>query len=226
MLAAGKVLPVRGWPQSQWLAVQDIRSVQAVTVVGVATPVSPHRLAARTLVRDALRHTLAGLLDQPAAAIALVSRPGQAIALDSPRVHLGLSVGHAPGLSLAAIGRGAGVGVDVMCIEDGVEAHSDWLCVARDYLGPQATARLQATSAAQCPVAFGQAWTRFEAGLKCLGRALTEWSPQLEQQLATCQIWPLDFARNPRGTGATDGNFLGSIAVRTAVRPTLHPAER
>jgi len=198
------------------LAVQDMRSVQAVTVVSVATPVTPHRTAARALVRNALQQTLGVFLDQPAASVALVSRPGEGITVDSPRVGLSLSLSHAPGLSIAALCRGACVGVDVVRQGNGIEDDPDWVRVAYDYLGPQATASLQAASAAEVPAAFAQAWTRFEAGLKCLGLAMTEWSPQLEEQLATCQIWALDFAEHPSGSLAAGGHFHGAVAVRTA----------
>ena len=198
------------------LAVQDIRSAQAVTVISVATPATPHRSSARALVRTALQHTLGSLLDQPAASVALVSRPGEGIALDSSRGRVGLSLGHAPGLSIAAICRGACVGIDLMRLEDGVENDPNGLRVAYDYLGPQATALLQTTPAADFPVAFAQAWTRFEACLKCLGLALTEWSPALGVQLATCRVWCLSFPGQPSASLATDGHFIGAVAVRTA----------
>lgn len=220
MLPVGQVLTVRGWPLGQSLAVQDIRSVQAVAFVGVATPVTTDRTVARTLVRHAVRQTLGEFLDQPAASVALVSRPGEALAVDSSPVPLGLSLSHAPGLSIAAICRGAGVGIDVMHLQVGVEANPDWAHVARDYLGPQVTTVLHATSAAERAVAFVTAWTRFEACLKCLGLALTEWSPALEKLLATCQVSTLDFAENLSGSPAVDGIFLGSVAVRRqSVRP-------
>ncbi|WP_295952780.1 4'-phosphopantetheinyl transferase superfamily protein [Rhodoferax sp.] len=226
MLPATQVLAVRSGPHSLPVALQDIRSVQALTVVGVATPVTTQRTVARGLVRDALRQTLGAFLDQPAASIALVSPPSQAIAVDAPRERLGLSVSHAPGLSLAAIAQGARVGVDVVRIENAAEAYPDWLCVARDYLGPQATAWLQATPATDCPVAFMQAWTQFEACLKCLGLGLTEWSPQLGAQLATCQVWALDFGANHSGPVATDGHFIGSVAVQAPALRSVHPAQR
>lgn len=216
MQPAQKILPVRGWPQSRSLALQDIRSIQAVTVISVATPVNGNRTSARTRVRDALRQTLGVFLDQPAASVALVSRPGQAIAVDSSLVRLGLSLSHAPGLSIAAIFRGARVGIDLMRLEDGIEGDPDWLRVARDYLGPQVTAVLQASSSAESPVAFVMAWTRFEACLKCLGLALTEWSPALAKQLATCRVLTLDFAGSDSRSQAIDGNFFGSVAMPMA----------
>lgn len=225
-LPAGTVQAVREWPQEQACAVQDVHSAQGITVISVATPVTTDRIDARALVRNALRQTLGAFLGQPAASIALVSQPGRAIAVDAAPVRLGVSVSHAPGLSLAALARGAHIGVDVMRRQDGVEAHADWLRVARDYLGPQAAARLQATSTAACPVAFVLAWTQLEAGLKCLGLALTEWSPQLGAQLATCQVWTLDFAHSPAGALATSGHFLGSVAVRTHAMGDFRPLYR
>ena len=192
----------------------------------VTTPDSTDRLAARALVRTALCQTLGAFLGQPAASVHLVSRPGQAIAVDSPRCPFGLSLSHAPGLSLAAMGQGVCVGIDVVRMDDGVAADAGWLGVARDYLGPQVTAWLQATTPAECPVAFARAWTRLEAGLKCLGLGLTEWSPALGQQLATCQVRALDFAGHRRASPTTDGHFLGAIAMRTADRFAAAPSLR
>lgn len=226
MRPVAPVVAVRGCPQGLPWALRDMRSVRALTVISVPTPDTTDRTWARKLVRDALQQTLGALLGQPAASVALVSRPGEAIAVDSPLMPLGLSVSHAPELSIAAICRNASVGIDLMRLQDGMEADANWLGVARDYLGPHVAAGLQVTAPADYPVAFTQAWTRFEAGLKCLGLALTEWSPELAQQLATCQTWALDFAANPGGLVAVEGNFVGSVAVRAQALPPLHPLHR
>ncbi|MEP6588187.1 MAG: 4'-phosphopantetheinyl transferase superfamily protein [Polaromonas sp.] len=207
MLHSQKLMLVHAWPQGMQAAVDELRSFQALTVISVATPATAKRLLARDLVRTALRETLAVFLDQPAASVKLVSYPGQAIRVDFPLAHLNVSVSHAPGLSLAAIGRGAGagIGVDVMPVDRVDEEMPDWADVALDYLGPTVTGLLQRTSPAQRPVAFAQAWTRFEAGLKCLGLALTEWTPVLAQQLAACRVMAL----------ALPENCCGAIALNT-----------
>ena len=194
MPVAAKVLAVRGWPQDLSLAVQDLRSDQAVTVIGVATPMTTDRTLARALVRDAVARTLEAALDLPTGSVKLVSQPGEAIAVETLPGVFGLSLSHAPGWSIAAIGRGARVGVDLMRIEDGIEGDPDWMRLAHDYLGAQVTAVLQATAPAKRAVAFAKAWTRLEACLKCLGLALTEWSPALETQLTACQVMTLDLS--------------------------------
>ena len=213
------LVPVRAWPHSLAATLHDLRSVRALTVIGVATPDSTDRTLARALVRTALCETLAAFLDRPAASITLVSQPGQAIAVKAP-IPLSLSLSHAAGVSVAALHRGLDVGIDVMRLEDGVAATLDWLRVARDYLGPDVTARLQATSAAECPAAFVQAWTRLEACLKCLGLGLTEWSPALAAQLAICRVTALDFPDRDRtalaAAGSTASNVVGSIAERAS----------
>lgn len=193
MSFASKALAVRGWPQDLSAAVQDLRSDQAVTVIGVATPMTTDRTLARALVRDAVARTLEAALDQPAGSVKLVSRPGEAVAVEA-LPGFGLSLSHAPGWSIAAIGRGACVGVDLMRIEDCIDGDPDWVRLAHDYLGPQVTAVLQATAPAERAVAFAKAWTRLEACLKCLGLALTEWSPSLETQLTSCQVMTLDLS--------------------------------
>ena len=194
MSFAGKALAVRSWPQDLSAAVQDLRSDQAVTVIGVASPVTTDRTLARALVRDAVARTLQAALDLPAGSVKLVSRPGEAVEVEVfPGGH-GLSLSHAPGWSIAAISRGACVGVDLMRIEDGIGGDPDWVCLAHDYLGAQVTAVLQATAPAERAVAFAKAWTRLEACLKCLGLALTEWSPALEKQLTACKVVTLDLS--------------------------------
>lgn len=193
---------VRAWPQDVLLAVQELRSAQALTVISVPTPLTTNRVMARSLIRTALRGTLGALLDQPAASIALVSHPGEPIRVNSAPVCLCLSISHSPGLSVAAIYRGVSIGTDVMHIEAGRPEQPDWINVARDYLGPQVTALLQTTPSSNLPVAFAQAWTRFEACLKCLGLAVTEWSPELGAQLASCRVGTLDLPDNYVGTVA------------------------
>ena len=71
-------------------AVDELRDCQAMTVISVATPATDERSLARALIRAALRETMAMFLDQPVASIALVTRPGQAIGVDSrlARLHV------------------------------------------------------------------------------------------------------------------------------------------
>ena len=197
---------VHAWPQRLQLAVDELRSERAWTVISVPTPATTNRTLARGLIRAALRETLAAFLDQPAASITLVARPGQAIWVDSPLARLQVSVSHLPGLSVAAIGRGAALGVDVMDIAQGAQEMPDWARVALDYLGPTVASALQRLPPLQRPAAFAQAWTRFEACLKCLGCGLTEWTPVLQQQLATCRVMPLALPDNLRGAIAINAS--------------------
>jgi 4'-phosphopantetheinyl transferase len=213
MLPKAKALTVRSWPQHQPLAVQDVRSAKALTVISVMTPVIPCRMSARVLLREALCQTLGEVLGQPAGSVKLASQPGEAIEMVSLPGCPDLSLSHAPGLSIASICRGAKVGVDLMRIEDGVASDPDWVRVARDYLGPQVTALLLTTPLAECSVEFVKAWTRFEASLKCLGIALTEWSPELDKQLTACHVVTLDFDKIYSGSHAIVGNYFGSVAV-------------
>ena len=64
---------------------------------------------------------------------------------------------------------GGRIGVDVMAVESFPEM-SD---VARNYLGPTTTARIQ--YAANPARVFASAWTMREATLKCYKHSLTEW---------------------------------------------------
>ena len=213
MQPARELVTVHAWPQHQWLAVQALRSAQAMTVISIATPATENRRVARSLVRSALREVLAVLLGQPAASIVLVSPHGHAIQVDSPICRLSLSISHSPGLSVAAICQGAAIGIDVMQIEAVSQGQTEWMRLAADYLGPRLTAKLLSTPPATFQSVFVQAWTDFEAALKCLGLDLTEWSPELASRLASCRVKALDLP----------DNYCGSIA--TAAGDTRRPRD-
>ncbi|CAM3744196.1 4'-phosphopantetheinyl transferase superfamily protein [Polaromonas hydrogenivorans] len=180
-------------------AVDALGSWQALTVISVAMPATTDRSLARELVRTALCETLVAYLGPTAASLKLVSCPGQALRLDCHVAQLSVSLSHAPGFSLAAIGRQGRIGVDVMAADRAVEAMPDWADVARDYLGPAVTAWLQGLSPVRRPLAFAQAWTRLEACLKCQAMALTEWTPAVALQLAPCSVSALALPENYRG---------------------------
>lgn len=209
MRPARELVAVHAWPQDLSLALQALRSVRAMAVISVPTPATENRMLARQLVRSALRETLAVLLDQPAASVALLSPPGAAIQVHSTPFQLGLSISHSPGMSVAALCRGAAIGTDVMRVDASTHGHSDVMRLACDYLGPQVTALLQSIPPETFPRAFAQAWTDFEAALKCLGLALTEWSPELGKQLARCRVLALNLPANHCGSVATAANVAG-----------------
>jgi 4'-phosphopantetheinyl transferase len=190
---------VHAWPQNMPLAVAELRASQGMTIISVATPATTNRLFARELIRTAVRETLAAFLHQPVSSITLVSRPGRGIEVDPLLAGLHVSVSHMPGMSVAAIAHGVAVGIDVMPILQDAQAMSDWESVALDYLGPAVTALLKQTAPLLRPAAFAQAWTHYEASLKCQGLALTEWRPTLARHLATCRVMALALPAHCRG---------------------------
>lgn len=194
---------VHAWPQDAARALADLCAPPACTVIRIATPETTIRLAARAQSRLAVCELLGLFGGRPAASIDLISVPGQALRVDWPGRCVGLSLSHAAGVSVAAIQVGGAIGVDVMRVVRSTDALPDWACVARDYLGPQAYGRMANRPPAQRLGAFAQEWTRLEAGLKCLGLPLTEWTPALELQLARCRFRPLAL---PAGYG-------GAVAV-------------
>ncbi|HJV93860.1 MAG TPA: 4'-phosphopantetheinyl transferase superfamily protein, partial [Azonexus sp.] len=103
--------------------------------------------------------------------------------LAPPWQDVGISVSHEPGLSLAVIHRAGPVGIDLLRLDSPLP---DLDQLARDYLGPATAAALAALPATQRQAAFAGAWCRLEAGLKCLGMALGEWTPETGRQLADC----------------------------------------
>lgn len=182
---------VHSWPERAHLALDDLRSDRAFTAISVVTGDTPMRRSAQEHIRAALRETLGALLDRPAASISLISRPGRPLLANLPGRHIGLSVSYAAGSVVAAIYLRGAVGIDVMRVEEGADGMPDWEDVAQNYLGTQACARIAGLAPEQRSQAFAQEWTRFEAGLKCNGLALTEWCPRLEHLLASCSLLPL-----------------------------------
>ncbi|NDP62034.1 4'-phosphopantetheinyl transferase superfamily protein [Polaromonas sp.] len=171
-------------------------------VISVVTPDSTLREAARAQMRDALREVLSLQLGCAPESVVLQSIPGQPLRVEHP-VHgknIGLSVSHEAGLSVAALRHNGPVGVDILRIAPAF----DWQAVAHDYLCPQAIRRIAGQPESEQPLAFAREWTRLEAGLKCLGLALQEWSPALAERLESCRVMELD----------TPAGLCGAVACR------------
>jgi 4'-phosphopantetheinyl transferase len=149
------------------------------------------REAARRAIRAAIAAELAALSGLPPQRIALHTPEGQVpyALLDTPagQRRAWIAISHDGALSLAAISLHGAVGIDVTQVMD----IPDWEPVARDYLGPDATAALAALPADARAQAFARAWSEREARLKFLGRELIEWSEEGDRALAACRCLPL-----------------------------------
>lgn len=145
-------------------------------VIGIAAPPGERREVARERVRLAVRQAAAQLSAVVPEQIELASAPGQAPRLRLTRTGVtsmaGLSISHEEGLSLAAIHLHGPVGIDLMRVQD----VPDWQAVARDYLGEAMAGALARLAPPQRAIAFARAWTAREAGLKCEGLPLAEWT--------------------------------------------------
>ena len=163
------------------------------------------RDTARRAIRQAIRDELCAIHAVAPERIVLCAEAGQAQAPYAllmtpadPR-RIGLAISHDGELSLAAIRPNGAVGIDVMQVME----TPDLDAVARDYLGPEAVAALARLAPAERAAAFAHAWSGHEARLKCLGRELTEWSADLERELAACRCLPLAL---PEG-------YVGALAL-------------
>lgn len=152
-------------------------------ILTIETPETPIRDSARQLVRQALKAALAQLLAVDEADISLISTPGLPVRLAPPWDHIGLSFSHEPGLSLAAIHLAGPVGIDLMRLGKPLP---DIERLARDYLGPAVAATLASQASEKQQLEFAQAWVCQEARLKCLALPMTEWTPEIDKQLARC----------------------------------------
>jgi 4'-phosphopantetheinyl transferase len=171
---------------------------QDLLIVAVETPNTPIRDAARQLVRGVLREILGD--------VELVSILGQPIRLARQDSPIGISVSHENGLSLLAINRSGPVGIDLLRTPDSTDWTAQIPTLAGDYLGPEPARRIANLPPGEQMLAFTQAWTAHEAGLKCRGRALGEWNVILEKELAACRMHPLTL---PAG-------YIGAVATLAA----------
>jgi len=173
---------VHHWPRDRAAALAALIKGDVPVLLQFATPQTTQRDAARAAVRDALCVLLADYLGCAPEAVPLVCLPGQALRLDVPGALPGISVSHEAGISLVALDAHDASGIDVMRLED----LPDWREVASDYLGAAACRHIAASAPQERAQVFAAAWTRMEARLKCLGLALTEWTPTLERLLERC----------------------------------------
>lgn len=190
-------LSVEFWPDAGCSATWP----DDLCVLALATPQTTQRDAARLLVRTALRQILAQKLACPPAEIHLLSIAGQGLRL-AGQSNVGISVSHESGLSLIGLHRSGPIGIDLLRLPETPEWQAEIPRLASDYLGPEMSttlARQPDTVRVRC---FAQAWTHLEAGLKCLGCGLEEWTPNRQQALQNCQCRPLSL---PAG-------FVGSVA--------------
>lgn len=203
----GTPLPVHPWPHSAAQALAALQSDAACVVISVATLHTEDRTLARAAIRLALRELLAAYWHQPSDWIQFSGRTGEVLTLLSPVCAVGLSISHAPGCSVAAVHLHGAVGIDVMRVdaypsgEDG-EDPPEWQLLARDYLGPATHHQLVHTAPALRAAAFAQAWSHWEASMKCLGQSLTEWTPALGLALDRCTVTALDLPDALRGAMA------------------------
>lgn len=157
-------------------------------LLGLQTAQGEDRTQARLQVRQALRE-VPGLPER-------LTMPGAS----------GVSVSHASGYSVVAVSLHGAVGIDLMRLDAGLLP--DWAIVARDYLGPAATARIVAASDHLRMVCFAQEWTRREAQLKMHGLPLVEWAsaPVLEEVACTMLALPSCYV----GSVMTQARFNGA----------------
>lgn len=215
----GTLLQVHPWPQAAAQALAALQSDAACVVISVATFHTEDRTLARDAIRLALRELLAAFWGQHADCIQFSSRTGEALTLLSPACAVGLSVSHAPGCSVAAVHLHGAVGIDVMRVdaypsgEDGKNP-PEWERLARDYMGPATHWQLVHTAPVLRAAVFAQAWSQLEAGMKCFGQGLTEWTPALGKVLDRCSVTALDLPDALRGALALGSNTKpGSAAL-------------
>ncbi len=212
-------LSVYSWPMQRDAAIEELTH-QRLVVLCIDTTLADGKVFAhaavrqdvRVKIRQALSELLGRVFACPAQQIDLTHVPGQApgksLSMIFPDHQIALSISHEQGLSIAAVslGKNHAIGIDLVRIDQQME----WRSVAELYLGSQASAEISAYPAPEQAMHFARLWSGLEAKLKSHERALTEWSPQLAQDLADCQTMQLDLP----------SAYAGTLALRASAKTT------
>lgn len=180
----------------------DPAAADQLLVLGIETPHSTLRDAARATVRSVARQALGAILACRPESVPLVSSPGQPLRVDLPGRPIGLSVSHEAGLSLLAINLHGAVGIDLMRLDQQFDWASDWQPVAHDYLGQDAGTAIANAPAERRQKMFAGHWTALEASLKCNGLPLSEWDAMRARNLRQCRTAALELPHNMVGAVA------------------------
>lgn len=190
---------VHRWPAEA----QQLLAEPSLLIATVDTAKTAKRETVRQLVRRAAGEILALRLPGRAAPIQLLSKPGLPLRLAPPDQSIGISFSHEAGCSLIAINLNGPIGADLLQTPENPAWQREILSLANDYLGPEIAAQLARQSVPEQARHFATAWTQHEARLKCLGLALCEWTPDLQQILGACRAQSLMLARD----------YFGAIAI-------------
>ena len=188
-------LTVYFWPESA----DSIPVNESLIMIAVRTLPTTLRSQARKLIRMAITQVLADKLSCSYAEIKLISQSGQSLKLSQPRQSIELSISHESGLSLAAINVNGKVGLDLIDVKS-IPNNNEIYKLASEYLGTQVAEYLSLLPSELQKHAFANAWTEFEARLKCQEKSLTEWAPSSALQLNTLSTRPLKLQESYIGT--------------------------
>ena len=192
-------LQVHRWPAEA----QQLLAEPQLLIAAVDTEKTAKRETVRQLVRRVLQEILSQRLGCAREEIQWLASPGQPLQLAAPHQQIGLSFSHEAGCSLIAINLAGPVGIDLLLQSENPAWQDEIPQLAADYLGPQVAAQLNRSTAASQTRQFAIAWAAHEARLKCLGLALSEWTPALGEQLAHCRTQAL----------ALSPNYLAAVAL-------------
>ncbi len=188
-------LTVYFWPESA----DSIPVNESLIMIAVRTLPTTLRSQARKLIRMAITQVLADKLSCLPTEIKLISQSGQSLKILQPQQDIGLSISHESGLSLAAINMNGKVGLDLIDVKS-IPNNNEIYKLASEYLGTQVAEYLSLLPSELQKHAFANAWTEFEARLKCQEKSLTEWATSSALQRNTLSVRPLKLPESYIGT--------------------------
>jgi 4'-phosphopantetheinyl transferase len=101
-----------------------------------------------------------------------------------------ISISYAHDLALVAISLDQSIGLDLLKVDSHFLSQA-WQDVAQLYLPPAIAWEIAQLKQADGAMRFAQEWLKLEAGFKCAGLALCEYSPAHHHHLSDCRYFPL-----------------------------------
>ncbi|WNO06534.1 4'-phosphopantetheinyl transferase family protein [Rhodoferax mekongensis] len=164
-------------------AAQDLREKDFALISLALRPGLPRaeaRKLARATLREAVQHHFG--CDAKAVSVETVSGKAPLVKIGRQRVHVSFS--YEQDWAFIALDVRRPIGIDVTFINHEAEWLEECVRVAKEFLPPAISRRIEGLAGLERATAFAEEWALHEAKLKCMGLPLQEWTSELEVRLS------------------------------------------
>ena len=164
-------------------AAQDLREQDFALLSLALRPGLPRaeaRKLSRATLQDALQHHFG--CDANAVSVETASGNAPVVKVGRQRVHVSFS--YEKDWAFIALDMCSPIGIDVTFIHHQAEWIEECAKVAREYLAPAISRKIEGLAGLERAIAFAEEWALHEARLKCRGLPLQEWTSELEVRLS------------------------------------------